>query len=286
MELIREAVEGNLKRAGGAAVELSGGLDSSCVALAVGKAGLSLASYGIVHSGPVGKQQVARRKEVIALAGLRDMTYLARKQRTFASLERAELQITPFDDMYRPHCTAAIERLRKGGDEVDLVLTGMGGDELVKAYTTSRLDYEVAGYLASSAIVAAACRSDAFMRLGVWPKSPLLSKPIVDFCRALPEELRSQRLINVLALARAGLSDAFLFPRYHENFGFIAELSARDFDFDDFFETSAVHETGAYDITGFLIGARKATIFGFEPKFRAQLFQLCKLEVVLRNYLK
>jgi hypothetical protein len=47
-----------------------------------------------------------------------------------------------------------------------------------------------------------------------------------------------------------------------------------------------VHETGAYDITGFLIGARKATIFGFEPKFRAQLFQLCKLEVVLRNYLK
>ena len=284
LRLVAEAMSENVARANGALVELSGGLDSSCVAFAAALLECPLNSCGVIHTGPVGAQQSGRRNEIVELCRLRDFTYPAAKDLTYQSLALPGFGITPFDEMYRLQCSNLLEVVRNEIPELDLVLTGMGGDELVKDNALYRAEYEVAGYTSSSAVVAAACRSDLFMRLGIWPKSPLISKPVVDFCRALPGKIREDRQIHKLALVRAGVSDAFLFPRYYEHFGYVSDLSARNFDFDDYFSTSAIHDWRIYDIDAVLHKAREATLYGFTPELRTTLFFLCKLEAVLRSY--
>jgi len=284
LRLIAEAMSENVARANGALVELSGGLDSSCVAFAAAMLERPISSCGVIHTGPVGVQQSSRRNEIIELCRLQDFTYPAAKDLTYQSLGLPGFGITPFDEMYRLQCSNLLELVRSKIPELDLVLTGMGGDELVKDHTLHRTDYEVAGYTSSSAVVAAACRSDLFMRLGLWPKSPLIARPVVDFCRALPKKMREDRQIHKLALVRSGVSDAFLFPRYYEHFGYVSDLSARNFDFDDYFSTSAIHDWRIYDIDDVLDQAREATLYGFTPELRTTLFFLCKLEAVLRSY--
>jgi len=54
LRLIRDAV-GDLKRCT-SMIELSGGLDSSCVALAIRGSGSHIRSYGLLHDGPGGRQ--------------------------------------------------------------------------------------------------------------------------------------------------------------------------------------------------------------------------------------
>ena len=284
LRLISGAMSGNFARSTGSLIELSGGLDSSCVAIAAALLDRPTNSGGVIHLGPVGIQQSSRRQEVIKLCRLRDFTYPAAKDLTYQSLALPGFGLTPFDDMYRSQGSNLVKVVRDHVPELDLVLTGIGGDELVKDNTLSRMDYEVPGYTASSSVVAAACRSDLFMRLGIWPKSPLLSRPVVEFCRALPAKIRLDRQVHKLALARAGVSDAFLFPRYYEHFGYVSDLSARAFDFDDYFSTSAIHDWRIYNIDGVLDQAREATLHGFTSELRTKLFLLCKLEAVLRSY--
>ncbi len=96
LRLIAEAMSENVARANGALVELSGGLDSSCVAFAAAMLERPISSCGVIHTGPVGVQQSSRRNEIIELCRLQDFTYPAAKDLTYQSLGLPGFGITPF----------------------------------------------------------------------------------------------------------------------------------------------------------------------------------------------
>lgn len=123
-----------------------------------------------------------------------------------------------------------------------------------------------------------------YMRRGIWLCQPLTSRRVVDFCRALPESLRRGRLLNLLALARAGMSDGFLLPRYGEHFGVMTLNEAAVFDFDEAFSQSVLADYGLYNLDEVLNDARKATVHGFSLELVTRLWFLLKLEVILRRY--
>ena len=122
------------------------------------------------------------------------------------------------------------------------------------------------------------------MRRGIWTRNPLIAQPVVDFCRALPRQLRAGRLLNVLTLARSGLSDGFLFPRYSEHYGNAMQREAALYDYDQALEECIVADYGISDISGLLRRAREASYGGFSYKLIFELFTLLKLEKVLRRY--
>lgn len=283
VNLISAAVRRPLARAGGAALEVSGGLDSSCVAVAASRVTSGLRSYGAIQPGVVGSQQRRRRQELIKLLGLKDRATPPIKGSPTQWLEDPECQITPFDDLYRTPCLAALDL--HGSGTIDTVLSGIGGDELTKEYSPGRPDWELAGIPSSSGSVAAASRADMFMRRGIWPVNPLVSVPVVNFCRALPLRLRSGRLLNVLSLARAGLSDGFLFPRYHEHFGNVLTQEGMQTDYDVVFRQSVIADYGITDISAVLQEARAATLEGISWRLISKLYNMAKLEYVLRRYL-
>lgn len=283
LHLIRQAAQRQLVRSIGTAIEVSGGLDSSCVAVAVAGLKSGFKSYGVIQSGVVGEQQHLRRAELIDLLRLDDRASETVDVTPTLSLVRPECQLTPLDDLYRVQTMAALA-LHPAGS-VDTVLTGIGGDELTKEYSPRRPEWELDGIPSSSASVAAASRADMFLRQGVWPLNPLVSVPVINFCRALPPKMRLNRQLNILTLARAGLSDGFLFPRYYEHFGNVLSLEAIYTDYDKVFSTSVIADYRIADISATLAQARDATLYGLSWELVSKLYNMAKLELVLRRYL-
>lgn len=282
VELISEFLGPRLKKAGSPLLELSGGLDSSCIAIGARKVRSDLCSYAAVQQGAIGKQQTTRRAELVALLGLKDATGPSDIIGPFSALSLDECTVTPLDDNYRMSCLSALDC--HPVKNVDLVVTGLGGDELTMENTVGRKSWEVRSSIASSASDAVAGRADMFMRRGIWVTHPFSSRGIVDFCRALPSSMRNDRILNILTLARAGLSDGFLFPRYAEHYGPMTLKEAAGFDFDAAFSDSVLADHGIINLDELLADARKATLNGFDLGLVTRLWLALKLEVVLRRY--
>lgn len=280
--LIAESMRVSLGKARAPIVELSGGYDSSCVAIAACSARERMNSYGLVHEGAMGIQQRKRRRELLDLLDLNDFEFPSYNHTPLASLEVAECTLTLVDDNHRLPCAYAVDAHPCAG--LDLIITGVGGDELTKENTFHRREWEVSGGICTSAIVTATARADMFMRRGIWPKNPLISKSVVDFCRALPAKLRSGRLLNILTLARSGLSDGFLFPRYSEHYGNAMQREAALYDFDAALSESILADYGITDFSPLLHRAREASHGGFSYKLIFELYTLLRLEKVLRRY--
>lgn len=282
VHLVGEELRPLLERARTPVVEFSGGLDSSCVAVAARTIRQDLFSYGLLHEGVVGAQQKMRREELIQSIGLRDFAAPGYLTTPLLGLADEELAFTPYDNNHRPACARALDS--HPARPIDLVISGVGGDELTLEKTYTRLEWELPGDICPSALVAAVCHADAFMRRGIWLCNPLLARPVVDLCRALPRELRQQRMLNLLVLARAGLSDGFLFPRYAEHFGAAMQREAALFDFDAALQESIVSDYGISDISPLLSEARRASHGGFNFDLIGRLYSLMKLECVLKHY--
>jgi hypothetical protein len=280
--LIAEALRPGLAKARAPVVELSGGYDSSCVAIAACSAAEKMNSYGLIHEGAMGAQQRRRRQELIDLLGPNDFEFPSSRHPPLASLEVPEATITILDDNHRISCASALDAHPVQG--LDLVITGVGGDELTKENSFHRREWEVRGATSASAIVTAAARSDMFMRRGLWPKNPLLAGSVVDFCRALPQKMRAGRMLNILTLARSGLSDGFLFPRFAEHYGVSMQYEAACYDYDAALSQSIVADYGIANIAPLLQRARDASYGGFSYMLIFELFTLLKLEKVLRRY--
>ncbi|KHA64580.1 hypothetical protein NI18_08225 [Sphingomonas sp. Ant20] len=202
VRLIGAAMSRNLSRSLSPLLEISGGMDSSCVAIAAAEIRGSLTSYGVIQPGAIGVQQRQRRRELVDLFGLNDHDGISWDPLPTLSLDFAECRVTPYDDLYRMPCINTIER--HGLQNSDIVITGIGGDELTKEHTFHREEWEVSGFSSSSSILAAVSRADMFMRRGIWPVNPLLDISVINFCRALPKQMREGRLLNILTMARAG----------------------------------------------------------------------------------
>ncbi|MDP8993737.1 MAG: asparagine synthase C-terminal domain-containing protein [Pseudomonadota bacterium] len=285
LRLLSRSMEPTLATSGFPLVEVSGGLDSACVAVAAHSLRNGLTSYGIMLDGAVGTQQQRRRRELVELLGLTDFEFPVSPFAPFATLEDEQCAVTPFDEVYRLACLNAIDRIaERTGANVDLLVTGIGGDELTFENTFRREEWEVRGSVCTSSIIAAACRADMFMRRGIWTSNPCIAQEVVDFGRALPKKMRQNRLLNILTLARSGLSDGFLFARYFENFLSIYLRDAALYDFDQALTSSVLADYRILDVSPLLARARDATLNGFSQELATKLFLLVKLEKVLARY--
>ncbi len=264
-------------------IEVSGGYDSTCVALAAKMLGTQASSYGLIHNGSVGRQQLRRRSELNALLGFSDLEHPSYLSGPLSGLASLEARLTPNDDNHRMSCANAIDAHADG--PFDVVLTGVGGDELVMTGSFRREPWELTGSICPSGLVTAVARSDLFMRRGIWPKNPLIGQHVVDFCRSLPDVMRNFRMLNILTLARAGLSDGFIFPRYIEHYGPAMQSEASHFDYDAAINESILLELGIKDITPLLREARDGHYNGFPFPLIGRLFNLVKLEKVLGHYM-
>lgn len=91
-----------------------------------------------------------------------------------------------------------------------------------------------------------------FLSRDIWPLNPLISPPLVQFGQMLPEGMKRERLLNKVTLAKLGLSDFFLFPRYRENFGEVYRSDLLSFDFGAYFSTATIHDFGILDMPALL----------------------------------
>ena len=283
LDLISEVLAPSIERSEEPLMELSGGLDSSCVAIAASRIRTPLQSYGLLHDGISGRQQKARRDEIIGLLSLVDNAYPSYETSPFNCLrEVGECQNTMYDDAYRLAFMKAIDS--HPVHNIDLLISGIGGDELTMTNTYVRQDWEVESRVCQSSIVAAVGRADVFMRRGIWPVHPLVHPWIVDFCRALPQAIRSKRLLHVLTLARAGLSDGFLFPSHKENFGKVILRDAWLTDFEDIFADSVIADMKIARVDVLLQQAREEGSW-ISIETLGRLFSYAKLDAVLKKHL-
>jgi hypothetical protein len=264
-------------------LEVSGGLDSACTAVAARSIREDLNSYGLIHKGPAGLQQQRRRQELVDLLGLTDIEHPSDDPSPLAGLLGKNGGATPFDDNHGAACVAGLAR--HGESSPDLVISGIGGDELCMENTFERREGELPGTACSSVLVATAGRSEMFMRTGAWVVSPLGNPLTVNYARALPKAMRSSRMLSILSLARAGLSDGFLFPRYAEDYGNTMRSEAANFDFDTAMRGSIMSELGVGSPHLILNEARRANSTGYPTKLLVDLYWMLKLEHVLRKYM-
>ncbi len=263
IDLIKSSSAPALNQALIPAIELSGGMDSSCVAIALKNEHKSLQSYALIHRGNGGDQQQARRHELIQQLNFIDCQVDSTICKPFTSLERfppdADFMISPYDELYWDGIVECINSMPNG--KPDLVITGIGGDELT---ITSDYDDHTAPFcpkitqslffrnpfptrripktfVSQSALTAAFVRARMFLHHEIWPKNPLIDPRVVQFCQMIPPEHKKNRLLNKLTLARAGLSDYFITPRFKENFSRVFMDDLLDFRSDAYFSESLLH---------------------------------------------
>lgn len=283
MRIIEAVIRPRLEKSRSAVVELSGGYDSSLVALSASNIRQRLSSYGLIHSGAMGMQQRLRREELISICDTTDITHFSGDPAPLEALSFDESSLTPNDDIFRLACVKGVTL--HPSQPFDLLLTGIGGDELTMSDTFYRRGWEVYGPSSLSTMVAAAGRCDMFMRQGVWVFQPLAHPHVVNFCRALPPVIRSNRMLPIVALARAGLSDGFLFPRFHEHYGNLMQFEASQFDFEKALGQTIVSNFGIADYGPILARAYEAGTGGFTYGLISDLWIYLKLDLMLKRYI-
>lgn len=234
--------------------ELSGGLDSALVACLASGMRRPTFSLGIGLPGNMGRAQARRRSEVIAFASLVDTTVPIRDHLPFSdrTSRYRNRRSAPGHEFYGEAFESLIASAAgRGGD---LILTGIGGDELC---SLSRAEWDAArsgrepqgnapagtlpdfivptvaddfraspgsmdvwprGYVARSVLEANLSGNPLYLRRGCWPANPLASPVVRRFTEFLPVSWRVDRAIERRALRRLGLSSRVSRPRSRETF--------------------------------------------------------------------
>ncbi|MBX7535155.1 hypothetical protein K3175_05740 [Qipengyuania sp. GH1] len=264
-------------------VEVSGGLDSSLLAIVAATSLPEVYSYGLLQVGIAGDQQALRRRELIELVGLKDSEANANAFPPFAGLRMDESSISAFDDNHRPACVKAIDAL--GNAQFDLLIAGIGGDELMMENTYTSQEWEVPGTVCTSSVVAGCARADMFMRRGIWAINPLCSPTVIDFCRALPREFRHDRFLMRTSLIKLGLSDAFVFPRLPEHYGALMRHEMAFVDVEELLGDGPVSDFEMMNLSSLFDECRSAYHLGFSYPLIGRIWNAAKLNAVLRRYL-
>jgi asparagine synthase (glutamine-hydrolysing) len=304
--LLVESASTFIEKAKYPAVELSGGLDSACIAAAIRSSSCHpIQSYGLIQPGVAGIQQTARRNELIQHFSLKDTTRSSLDCRPFTTLETyASLQAsTPFDEIYRNGIDLILEDT--GNRSIDIVFTGIGGDELTLSdHSKERYDqvhYNILSHvcfgecaelkpdlptpISTSALLAGYARADMFLCRSIWPKSLFLSPKIVEFCRMLPHQVKVARALQTLTLARVGVSDGFLFPRYVENFRYTFQHDLIHFDFERFMENSLLYDLQIIDVKYLIMKYQDFVNYRHRSFPLLYFYNVVRLESLLRKFL-
>lgn len=265
VDLIRMSCRALLEHAARPAIELSGGLDSSCVGVALKAADMPFHSYALLHGGNAGEQQKLRRAELLSQLDCTDACIPSSVCKPFTRLQQRDAEVVDrlsvYDDLYWDGILECLHAMPCGTP--DLVITGIGGDELtitelsdatmtISARSTETLKALFfcqpipmrrlpATSVSQSALSAAFVRAPLFLRQGIWPKNPFIDPRLAQFAQMLPLDLKQNRLLNRLTLARSGLSDHFIFPRFKENFKRVFMEDLMDFCGDIYWSESLLH---------------------------------------------
>jgi asparagine synthase (glutamine-hydrolysing) len=258
-----ETTIARLAPAGGSALaaEFSGGLDSTMVAAAASGLGHQVATFGLIMPGTAGEEQRERRDTSIKLFGWQDHTVQTARRPIWSSpdgrfgQERTvpweELYYDPFEQLHR----------QAAADGHSILLSGLGGDELLCPYWNEKpdaeaelevlrgkrtlpcfIDREIAEKaealsdefnaspiaFAQRSVMASAANSAAQrLRHGLFPVHPLITPEVVRYCHALPAEWRRERRLMRQALANLGVPQSVTHPASTEDFAELCEMQMR-----------------------------------------------------------
>ncbi|MEV5264801.1 hypothetical protein [Streptomyces werraensis] len=236
------------------AVELSGGMDSSNVALSLAARHGSLPRAGaLVHDGEVGAQQMRRRRELLAVTGFDDTVVRAADFPPLDPQSRPAWRLGPQEETY----IAAHSRLLRSwvADGVLWVATGVGGDEMlsltpaergsqrqyrppvppwlteraVEALADGESGIPPAPPVSDSVLRAIACGAPMYLRSGLWPLYPLADHAAWRFGQWLPVEWRRDKRLARERMARAGLSRQVTHPPLRESFHGVLQEAVQRF---------------------------------------------------------
>ncbi|WP_316169066.1 MULTISPECIES: hypothetical protein [unclassified Bradyrhizobium] len=232
---------------GGSAVELSGGMDSACVAMALADDPGSITCGGILVDDESSPAQRARRSQVLSILNCRDISIDMQDH-----LPRMNLDLDPEHPLPLPseYYLEAFEALWNAfrADGCETVWSGIGGDELCVCYAgedeeaafpllqcfdaaieqaeglltrrgleaarSSFLFVAPAGAVPSTTLLANLCQARPLASRGLWPVNPLGDPRLVRFSAELPLEYRSNKqILRQYLHLRTNLK---LFPQNYE----------------------------------------------------------------------
>lgn len=131
VDLINLSCRAVLQHAARPALELSGGMDSSCVAVALKAADRAFLSYALLHDGNAGHQQKLRRMELLSQLNSTDCCIPSKICKPFTRLQQPCAEgddcIGVYDDLYWDGILECL--IAMPGGRPDLVITGIGGGD-------------------------------------------------------------------------------------------------------------------------------------------------------------
>ncbi|GAA2832793.1 asparagine synthase-related protein [Kitasatospora sp. CM 4170] len=240
------------------AVQLSAGMDSTTVALALRAApqGTALTAGTVLLDGVRGIQQNERRRMILehVASGWTGITVNAMDHLPYAGPSRFSRAgwVSPTSDIYLDALETLSARFADSG--VRAVFTGIGGDELMAvtaaedtsgpgafepdappwlgpAARAALADVDSAitpaAIVPETALMAKTVCGPALMRRGMWPIHPLTDPLLVRFCEWLPMEWRRRKHLLRVLVDRTGMPGQVARPPIVENFHHVIDTAMR-----------------------------------------------------------
>ncbi|MFK0106437.1 hypothetical protein [Streptomyces sp. NPDC091217] len=223
------------------AIELSGGMDSSNVAMSLAaRHGPVLASGALLQNGAAGEQQVRRRDVMIRYADFRDTVLRATDYLPLDPQHSPRVPLGPHEEIYIAGHTRLLSEWRADG--ILWAAAGVGGDEMLslppepgpplvpddlprwltssafEALQDQESGIPPAPPISDSTLRALACGAPMYLRAGVWPLYPLADPAMWRFGQWLPFEWRRKKHLARARLQRLGFNEEVTHPTLRENF--------------------------------------------------------------------
>ncbi|WP_405898842.1 asparagine synthase [Streptomyces sp. NBC_00727] len=274
-ELLTDVIREAPSATGCVGLELSGGADSGNVALAVKAARIpQVHSFGLLVGGSIGRQQSERRNAYADHCGFRDVAIPALRYPPFCpgGVRALRRPHDPAGAFYQEAFDAVREQAATRRCEI--MFTGGGGDEVNAHHSRTSAELptpEAVPWLGPKAVgalgevnehlapipvlpvptlMAFGMHNPGFLRVGVWPVSPLVHPRIVRFMEQLPHEYKRGKALFRERIRRAGLPESVASPAEPENFLAVLEKGLRSYGLpvlDDMLKESALVDLGYVD---------------------------------------
>lgn len=223
------------------AIELSGGMDSSNVAMSlVLRHGPKLCSGALMQEGEAGAQQQRRREAMVRYGGFKDTVLRAADFLPLDPSAQALGPLGPHEEIYIAGQSTLLSKWKADG--ILWAATGVGGDEMLslppqphpplKASDLppwlTKLTFEAlleqgagippAPPISDSTLRAMTCGAPMYLRAGLWPLYPLADPVMWRFGQWLPYSWRRNKHLARLRLQRLGFNLEVTHPPLRENF--------------------------------------------------------------------
>jgi asparagine synthase (glutamine-hydrolysing) len=223
------------------AIELSGGMDSSNVAMSLAtRHGPILASGALIQEGAAGEQQTRRRDAMIRYAGFRDTALRAADYLPMDPQYAPRVRLGPHEEIYIAGHSRLLAKWKADG--ALWAVAGVGGDEMLslppaphppltpadvpswlapgvfEALRDQESGIPPAPPISDSTLRALACGAPMYLRAGLWPLYPLADPAMWRFGQWLPFSWRRNKHLARVRLQRLGFDPEVSHPPLRENF--------------------------------------------------------------------